>query len=694
MKNNSNRYVYRLNGLDCANCANKIQATLEKNESFSHVNVNFSTTKLTFESNLEEDVKACVTKIITKIEPEVEVLEVQEKRKKEKNIGNFIRLLVGILLALFALVVPMDEKLKLLVSIMAYVILLSRVAVVAIKQLFKNRVLDENTLITISAIGAFIIGESLEGMFVVILYEIGKILEDKAIHRTRKSIEDLMDIKPEYANLLVNGVAKVVSPTEVQLGDRVLIKNGEKIPLDGIVVKGTAKIDNSMLTGESQLISVAQGDNVLSGSINTDGILEVEVQKVYQDSTVSKILELVENATDRKAKTETFVSRFAKIYTPIVILFAILIAIFMPIVISGISYETSIYRALIFLVISCPCAIAISVPLSYFSGIGRASKAGILIKGSDFLDGIQEIKSVAFDKTGTLTNGKFQVASVKVLDEKYTPKELLKICAVGEKYSNHPIAFSIVEKYGEDLTFLSVENYEEIAGKGIRYQFEGKEVLVGNQYLISYPERIEEEATVIWIAIDGNVAGYFVIQDGIKVGVKETIKELQKQGIQAKMFTGDNKKVALRVAKEIGISEVYYEMLPDRKYQKMEELLQEKKNPGEKIAFVGDGINDSPVLAISDIGFAMGGVGSSSAIEASDVVIMTDEVHKIIDAIHISRKTNQIIKQNLIFAIGIKFLFLTLSLFGISNMWEAIFADVGVTLITILNSIRILKMRI
>ena len=502
-----------------------------------------------------------------------------------------------------------------------------------------------------------------------------------------------MNIKPEYANLKQGEEFKQVAPEEVKIGDIIVVKTGEKIPLDGVIVKGNAQIDNSALTGESKLLEVSENSKVLSGSINTNGLIEIKVEQTYENSTVSQILNLVENATDKKAKTETFVSKAAKIYTPVVIGLALLVAIFMPLIISGVSYKESVYKALIFLVISCPCSIAISVPLSYFSGIGKASKKGILIKGSDYLDGIKDIKEIIFDKTGTITTGKFAVSQIDVINTNYTEQDVLKYFAMGEKNSNHPIAKSILNKYEtifkENKNIENVENFEEVSGKGIQYQYEGKIVKIGNTEFTD-AEKENIVGTVLYLNIDGNVIGRIVLTDEIKPKTKEIMQKLHALGVNTKMFTGDKKEIAEKIAKEVGIKAVKSEMLPQDKYNELDTIIS-KREEHQKVAFVGDGINDSPVLARADIGISMGGIGSSSAIEASDVVIMTDELSKIVDAIDISKKTNKIITQNLIFSIGVKILTLVLSLFGIADMWQAVFADVGVTIITIFNTLRILR---
>lgn len=688
-------YKYTLEGLDCANCAKKIEDEIAKTKGYEDVIVNFSTLKLTFKSD-NPNAKKEVTEIVKKLEPDVEVLDDGEKKqeKEEHNDSDIARIVIGIAIYLIALIGNLGTIITNMLTIISFVVLLYKTAKKAWKQVIKNKVLDENTLIVISAIGAYFVGKISEGIMVITLYEIGKILESKAVNKTRKSISDLMNIKPEYANLKINEEIKKVNPEEVKIGDIIMVKTGEKIPLDGVVISGDAQVDNSALTGESKLVNVTKNSKVLSGSINVNGLIEVKVEQTYENGTVSQILNLVENATDKKAKTETFVSKAAKIYTPVIIGLALLVAIFMPLVVANVTYQESIYKALIFLVISCPCSIAISVPLSYFSGIGKASKKGILIKGSDYLDGIKDIKEIIFDKTGTITTGNFKVSEIHSLDEKYSEDEILEYFARGEKLSNHPIAKSILNKYEEnqnkkELNVNDVENFEEVSGKGLKYTYNNKNIKIGNSsFTGAKTENIV--GTVLYLNIDDQVVGSIVLSDEIKPKTKETMEKLHKLGIKTKMFTGDKKEIAEKIAKQVGIQAVKAEMLPQDKYNELDKII-EQREENKKVAFVGDGINDSPVLARADIGISMGGIGSSSAIEASDVVIMTDELNKIVDGIEISKKTNKIIIQNLIFAIGVKILTLLLSLFGIADMWQAVFADVGTTLITIFNTLRILK---
>ena len=689
------KYEYEIAGLDCAACANEIQEGLNKNSEIKNANVNFAKMKLTYETDTLS--KEGIEKIVQSIEPEVELLEVNSKSKDLKNEKaqkenrkklwiHILRLVIGAIVAGVGLYIPMPKVASTIFIVLGYAVLLFKTVKNAVKLLFKSKTINENLLITISCIGAYLVGKSSEGLMVIILYEIGKILEEKAINKTRKSISDLMDIKPEYANLKKGDEIEIVEPSEVKVGDIVVAKQGEKIPLDGVVVKGTASLNTASLTGESKPQDVDENDIVLSGSIVLEGLLEIKVTEKYENSTVSKILELVENATDKKAKTETFVNKAAKIYTPIVIGIAILVGIFLPLI-SNVTYggeNGSIYRALIFLVISCPCAIAISVPLCYFSGIGKSSKEGILIKGSDYLDELKDVKEIVFDKTGTLTKGQFGISKIEVYSDKYVENDVLKYVVWGESYSNHPIAKSIVRN-AKNVETKKVENYEEITGKGIKYNIDGKTVLAGNSSLVGKEDEVAE-STKIYLKIDDELVGSILLKDEAKHGTKEAIQALNSRGIVTKMFTGDNKKAAKQIAEELGISEFEAEMLPDQKYSELEKELEKYKGTNGKVAFVGDGINDSPVLARAD-----GGVGSGSAIEASDIVVMTDSIDRIDCAIDISKKTSKIIKQNLIFSIGVKIVVLVLSVFGVANMWEAVFADVGATLITVLNSLRILK---
>ena len=676
------RYKYKLNNLDCPKCANKIECTLNNHKDIINAKVNFSKLELTIETNKKENIKDLVSKIIKEVNLEVKVTELKENINDYKTIFlKASRLLLGIIISLLGIFV-FENTISTILIIMAYIILLSKTTIGAINMLFKAFSIDEKLLITISCIGAYLTNNISEGLMVITLYEIGKLLEFIAVNNSRKSITELMDIKPDYANIKINGKITKVNPENIEQGTTIIILEGEKIPLDGIVLSGTAKLNMQALTGESKLKEVSVNDKVLSGSINVKGLLEIKVTNVYESSTVAKILSLTESATDRKAKIETFVTKAAKIYTPTVLFLAILVALTFPILFN-ISFSDSIYRALVFLVISCPCAIAISVPLSYFSGIGISSKKGILIKGSDYLDSISKIKEIIFDKTGTLTTGRFLDYKLEILDNTYNKEEIISYLVSGETLSNHPIAKSIIEIF-DKTKIQKVTNFKELSGKGLTYQIKDNQIKVGSPSFC----KAKENDNLIYININNKNIASLKLTDQIKKDAKPTINKLKQLGIKTKMFTGDEKDIALSIAKELGIDEVYYELLPQDKFQLLENNLNKKDG---LVAFVGDGINDAPAIALADIGISMGGVGSDSAIESSDIVIMNDELNKIIDAIQISKKTNKIIKQNLIFAIGIKLLVLVLSATGISSMWQAVFADTGLTLLTILNTTRILK---
>lgn len=673
---------YKLNNLDCANCANKIEQTLKKDKNINDASVNFTKLTVMVDTNMEKGVKTYVSNIVKGIEPDVDVLDLNENATTKKSVlFHTLRLVIGIIASLFGVFVFKGNISKVLI-IIGYVVLLLRTFTNAVKLLFKSKTINENLLVTISCVGAYLTNNIHEGLMVIILYEIGKILEELAVNNSRKSISNLMDIKPEYANLKTDKEDVKVSPETVKIGDIIIIKQGEKVPLDGIIIKGSAKLNTAALTGESKLREVTINDEVLSGSVNESGLIELKVTNLYNDSTVSRILELVESVGDRKAKTETFVAKAAKIYTPVVLVLAVMVALFLPILFN-VSVSTAIYRALVFLVISCPCAIAISVPLSYFSGIGKASKDGILVKGSDYLDALGNINKIIFDKTGTITTGNYSDYKLSILDDNYKEKDIIRLYVKGEKLSNHPIAKGIINVFNINVKNNDITNFKETSGKGISYELNGKKIKIGSSTFC----RVKEKSNAIYLSVDGKATAKLELVDGIKKDAKKTINELKKLDIRPYMFTGDNKDIALNIAKKVGIENTKYELLPEDKYKLLEEI---SSNNGIT-AFVGDGINDAPSLARANVGISMGSIGSASAIEASDVVIMTDELDKIVDGIKISKHTSKIIKQNLIFAIGVKVLVLILSSFGIASMWQAVFADTGVTLLTILNTTRILK---
>ena len=624
-----------------------------------------------------------ISDIVTKIEPEVVVTKIDEEVKENKKNYNLIRLIFGIIIALLGLYVNFNNEIinKILI-IVSYVILLYRTLKIAVKILIKSHTINENALITISAIGAYFVDKQMEGLMVIILYEIGKILEEKAVNNSRNSIKDLMNIKQDFANKVVGDKTKVINVEDVKINDILIIKKGEKIPVDGIVVEGETKLNLFSLTGESDLVNKKENDEVLSGSINEGKVIKIKATKLFNDSTVSKILSLIEDATDKKSKTETFVAKMAKYYTPIVLMISLITFICFILFTDLTTYE-SIYRALVFLVISCPCAIAISVPLSYFTGIGVSSKNGILVKGSNYLDLLSRVNKIVFDKTGTLTSGAFKVTSFNLLDSSYSEDYILKLYALGENLSNHPIAKSIMNYVNIDVN-EKVKNHKEIEGFGVSYTYDDKKIKIGNNKMFD----IKDDGSLnIYLSIDDKIVSSLTINDGIKEGVENTLKELSKKGIETYMFTGDSKENALSISEKLNIDKVYYELLPTEKYEKLEELLNDK----DVVAFIGDGINDAPSLKRADIGISMGSIGSSSAIEASDIVIMDDDISKINKAISISNKVKRIIKENLVFSIGVKILILVLSVIGIANMWQAVFADVGVTIISILNTLRIMK---
>ena len=676
------KYKYRLNNLDCANCANKIEERLKKENNLSDVVVNFSSLTLSFMSN--DDIKIeDISNIVTKIEPEVVVTKIDEEVKENKKNYNLIRLIIGVIIALLGLYVNFNNEIinKMLI-IVSYIILLYRTFKVAVKMLIKSHTINENALITISAIGAYFVDKQMEGLMVITLYEIGKILEEKAVNNSRNSIKDLMNIKQDFANKVVGDKTKVINVEDVKINDILIIKKGEKIPVDGIVIEGETKLNLFSLTGESDLVNKKENDEVLSGSINEEKVIKIKATKLFNDSTVSKILSLIEDATDKKSKTETFVAKMAKYYTPIVLIISVITFICFILFTDLTTYE-SIYRALVFLVISCPCAIAISVPLSYFTGIGVSSKNGILVKGSNYLDLLSRVNKIVFDKTGTLTSGAFKVTSFNLLDSSYSEDYILKLYALGENLSNHPIAKSIMNYVNIDVN-EKVKNHKEIEGLGVSYTYDDKKIKIGNNKMFN----IKDDGSLnIYLSIDDKVVSSLTINDGIKEGVENTLKELSKKSIETYMFTGDSKENALSISEKLNIDKVYYELLPTEKYEKLEELLNDK----DVVAFIGDGINDAPSLKRADIGISMGSIGSSSAIEASDIVIMDDDISKINKAISISNKVKRIIKENLVFSIGVKMLILVLSVIGIANMWQAVFADVGVTIISILNTLRIMK---
>lgn len=674
------KYTFKLSGLDCVNCANKIEIKLNEHKDIDKAIVNFNKLIITVYSNKPDFNVDEVKKIVNEIEPDVCVISDMEDDKKNKNgIGReLVELIVGIVLFLISMIIK-NNIINEVLLVVAYIILLRVVFVKAIKLLMKGRI-DENLLVTISCIGAYFTDNIHEGLMVIVLYNIGKILEKIAVNNSRKSIKELMNIKPEYANKMVHDEVVRVSPEELEIGDIIVIKNGEKVPVDAVVIEGSSKMNTAMITGESKLLTVGENDKILSGMINTSSVLKVRVSNTYEDSTVAKILSLLDEATDKKAKTETFVSKAAKIYTPVVLVLSLLTFLLLPLF-SSINYSESLYRALVFLVVACPCAIVISVPLSYFSGIGKASKLGILIKGSDYLDTISDIDTIIFDKTGTLTTGEFRDYELVILDDKYKKTEIEKYYVTGESLSNHPIAKSIINLFGNSK-YMDIFDYTEVSGKGISYKYLDDMVKIGSSsYCLS-----QEHDDAIYLNInDKNIAKLY-LKDSLKKESKSVVKRLQEMGKKVKMYTGDNKEIADDIAKKLNIDEYNYGLLPQDKYKLLERDLVH-----DNVMFIGDGINDAPTLAKSTIGVSLGGVGSDAAIESADIVIMNDDLTKLITCINVSKYTRKIIKQNLLFAILVKILVLVLSFLGIASMWQAVFADTGVTLITIINTTRILK---
>ncbi len=671
------KYKYNINNLDCAACAREIEEMLNKHGDFSNATVNFNTCKIAYESNKDYSLEE-LNDLVRRVEPECFItLEEKENRKEFSLMFLVLALAIGLL----GYFLPLSKVIKIILYLVSYSMLLYRTTINAIKLLLKGNGINENALMTISCLGALALGEVLEGMMVITLYTIGKILEEKAINNSRKSIKDLLNIKEPYVNLKVRNKIEQIRVEDVKLNDILIVKKGEKIPVDGVVVKGSTLLDTSALTGEADLDNVTVKSNVISGSINMGDVIEIKATKTYDNSTVSKVLELLDSATDKKTKTETLVSKISKIYTPSVIIMAILITIFLPIF-TDVTIKESIYRGLTFLVISCPCAIAISIPLSYFTGIGVSSKKGILIKGSNYLDNLCNTSSVIFDKTGTLTNGTFNVSKIEIEDSRYNYDEIIDILIKGESFSNHPIAKSILKLKSTKVDNSDVKDFREIEGQGITFKLGDKNIFIGNKRLCSC-----NHECMLHLNINGNHVASISIDDGIKDSAKETISKLKSYGIKTYMFTGDRKENALAIGHTLGIDEIKYEMLPQDKFSNYEMVSKDNKIT----IFVGDGINDAPVLKRADIGISMGGVGSDIAIEASDIVLMSDEVDRIPLAIDISKYTKRIIKENLIFALSVKVIILLLSVFGLANMWLAVFGDTGVTLLTILNTLRIMK---
>lgn len=732
-KNQSFKLI--LEGLDCANCANKIENRINKLERIKEANVNFSTSQLYVEVEGEIDKNQLIAEIqtlVTQLEPGVRVVEKATAPIKVKKssccsgesceiehehthsykhghdhnhedstymnhpITSFIRenmwLIVGVILFIVVSTIDFNINLSIILYALSYLLIGGKVLLTAIKNILRGELFDENFLMLVATVGAFAIGEYPEAIAVMLFYEIGELFQGYAVNRSRKSISSLLDIRADHANLVMGDSSKLVSPEEVHIGDYIMVKPGERVPLDGEVVEGECYLDTSALTGESVPRLVGSGEQILAGCINTNALVKVRVTSEYGDSTVARLLELVENASSKKAETEKFITKFARIYTPIVVFLALAIAM-IPSLIVGADFSTWLYRALVFLVVSCPCALVVSIPLGFFAGLGGASKEGVLVKGGNYLEALNHVETVVFDKTGTLTKGIFKVTQIHALD--MPQEDFLELAAYAESHSNHPIAQSIIKAYGQEVLTERLSQYEEVAGQGVKVNIKYQQVLVGNSKLMQSAgltvSEVDAIGTIIHMAVDGQYKGYMVISDEIKDSSRAAIANLKVRGVKKiVMLTGDQASVANKVAKELGIDEVYSQLLPHQKVEHVERLLNEKSKD-KNLVFVGDGINDAPVLARADIGVAMGGIGSDAAIEAADVVLMKDDPMALVNAIVKARQTSTILYQNISFALGIKVLVMILGAMGYASMWAAVFADVGVTILAVMNSTRALK---
>ena len=702
---------YTLKGLCCPNCAAKIERTVSVMEGIQAVTVSAVTTVLNVEfvSSLAGKITQLIEQAVHKHEPGIVVMDSDRKEEAELDDagekGEIIRLIAGAVI--FAAGMAADifyapeprSYIRLAVFVAAYLVLGGNVVLNALRNIARGQVFDENFLMSVATIGAFAIGEYPEAAGVMLFYQIGEMFQDLAVKRSKKSITSLMDIRPDYANLKKDGGIEKVAPDTVNVGDFIIVKPGEKIPLDGIVVEGISMLDTSALTGESVPRKAETGDAVLSCSVNQSGMLTIEVTKIFGESTVSKIINLVENASSKKAKTENFITAFARYYTPVVVILALLIAVLPPLIfgtLTGGAWRDWINRALVFLVISCPCALVLSIPMGFFAGIGRAARKGVLVKGGNYLEAFNNLETVVFDKTGTLTKGVFKVTAVEPSGG-FNRDSLLELAANAESCSNHPIALSVMKEYGKAVERDKLSDYTEIAGHGVSVNLDGRTILAGNQKLMEKAgigfQESQSVGTKVYVASDGVFAGCVVISDEIKADSRNAISALKAMGVRKTvMLTGDSPRIAQAVAVELKLDEVYGGLLPHEKVEKVE-ILNSKKSAKGKLAFVGDGINDAPVLAMADIGVAMGGLGSDAAIEAADVVLMTDEPSKLCDAVDIARFTKKIVWQNIVFALGVKVVFLSLGAFGIATMWEAVFADVGVSLLAVINAMRIMRAR-
>ena len=700
------RIILELEGLDCAGCADNIVEYTKTIKGVKEVDLNFVNKKMNIELEdirLKEEVTELVTEKMKQLEPHVVVNDVtsgkvkKESKKEETKLlsqnKDLLRIIIAGIFFAMPYVLKLEGTARFISFLISYVIVGTDVILTAFRNIKAGNAMDEHFLMTVATIGAFIIGEYPEGVAVMLFYQLGEYFQGKAVNHSRSSIKALMDIRPDYANLLVDGDVIVVAPEDIEIGDYILIRPGEKVPLDGIVVEGSSTLDTSNITGESVPRRIKEGEDLVSGVVNNQGVLKVKVTKEFGDSTIVKILDLVENASSRKAPTENFITKFSRYYTPIVVYAALAIGVIPPLLFGG-QWADWAYKAFVFLVISCPCALVISIPLGFFGGIGAASKEGILIKGGNYLEALNDIDTVVFDKTGTITKGVFKVTDIKSYSD-YSKEDILEIAAYGEVYSNHPIGVSIISSYDKEIDKTRIQEYEEIAGNGIKAKMGDRYFYLGNKSLLEDRKiTVNEEdsiGTVVYVAEDNKHVGTIIVSDELKDNIKQSLEELNSVGVKNTiMLSGDNKETVDKVAKASGINIAYGELLPQDKVAKFEEILK-NKDPKHKVAFVGDGVNDAPVLARADIGIAMGGLGSDAAIEASDIVIMTDEIHKISTGIKIANKTKRIVTQNIILALGVKFIVLALGVFGKASMWQAVFADVGVSIIAIFNSIRALK---
>lgn len=700
------KIILELDGLDCAGCADNIVEYTKTIKGVKEVDLNFVNKKMNIELEdirLKNEVVDLVTEKMKQLEPHVKVNDLtsgkdkkepkEVKSKSSSQNKDLLRIIIAGIFFAIPYALKLEGSARFISFLVSYIIVGTDVILTAIRNIKAGNAMDEHFLMTVATIGAFIIGEYPEGVAVMLFYQLGEYFQGRAVNHSRSSIKALMDIRPDYANLLIDGEVVVVDPEDIEIGDYILIRPGEKVPLDGIVVEGNSTLDTSNITGESVPRSIKEGEDLVSGVVNNQGVLKVKVTKEFGDSTIVKILDLVENASSRKAPTENFITKFSRYYTPIVVYAALAIGVIPPLLFGG-QWADWAYKAFVFLVISCPCALVISIPLGFFGGIGAASKEGILIKGGNYLEALNDIDTVVFDKTGTITKGVFKVTEIKTYSD-YSKEDILEIAAYGEVYSNHPIGVSIISSYDKEIDKTRIQEYEEIAGNGIKAKMGDRYFYLGNKSLLEGRSiKVNEEdsiGTVVYIAEDNKHIGTIIVSDELKDNIKESLEELNSVGIKNTiMLSGDNKETVEKVAKASGINIAYGELLPQDKVAKFEEILK-NKDPKHKVAFVGDGVNDAPVLARADIGIAMGGLGSDAAIEASDIVIMTDEIHKISTGIKIANKTKRIVTQNIILALGVKFIVLALGVFGKASMWQAVFADVGVSIIAIFNSIRALK---